>query len=105
MTYTEIKKIHKQLQNTIKKEKTEYNKVFIRHWNVFYNQLRGRDISLIEQTSNTPLYTEFIKEISSLFKLTPEPIETYYSKKEKYYTWYSSRSSLFEYIKKEVSDD
>jgi len=104
MTYTDVKKIHKNLQKKIKTEKTLANKVFIRHWNVFYNAYRGRDISRIEQKSHTILYSLFIKEIADLLEVEISDITTEYTSDKKGYTWLSYQSSLFKGLKESLED-
>jgi hypothetical protein len=85
MKFKEIQHINKELQKIAKKEPTWNNKAIIRHWNVFYNQYRNRDISIIEQKSNTPLYEKTVQNISLIFGLELPLIKTSYSVEEELY--------------------
>lgn len=110
MQFNEIKKIHKEIQKRAKKEKSVTNKVFIRHWNVFYNQVRGRDLSLIEKFSRTQLYNNFLSEIAQLTNFGQfKPHETEYSSNSEYdYKWVTSSSvssSLWNYLKEETKEE
>lgn len=62
MEFKQVQKLHKAIQKQAKKKK--YSKSFIRHWNVYYNQLRGRPLSIIEQTSTTTIFPELIQELA-----------------------------------------
>lgn len=102
MNFKNIQKLHKKLQVEIKENKTLSNKVFIRHWNILYNQIRGRDLSLIEKTSHTTLYNGFLKEISEIigFKEFKEQ-DCSYSSNNQNYRWLMNSSSLFKTLKSE----
>ena len=79
--YKRIKSIHKKIQKESTKNNSQYDKVFIRHWNVFYNHVKNRDITVIENISITPLFPEYLQVIANHFKMELETIETSYTKK------------------------
>lgn len=106
MTYTNIKNVHKKLQKIAKenKNKSQSNKIFIRHWNVFYNQLRGRDLVVIEKTCNTPLYSELVLAIVEYLDLNLDKIECDYAVNHNP-LWVIRNSSFFQTFKEEVENE
>ena len=104
MNYTEIKKIHKKLQKSAKENKTESNKIFIRHWNVFYNQLRGRDLTVIEKVCNTHLYSKLVEAIGQELDINLDKIECDYAVDHNP-LWVIRSSSLFQFFKEEVGNE
>lgn len=104
MNYTEIKKIHKKLQKSAKENKSESNRIFIRHWNVFYNHIRGRDLSVIEEKGSKPLLTKLIDDISNKLELDPQIINCDYTK-DLNPSWHIRNSDLFDLFNSEVINE
>jgi hypothetical protein len=104
MNYTKINNIHKSLQKSAKKDKSESNKIFIRHWNVFYNQLRGRDLTVIEKTCHTPLYSALVTYVAEYLDINLDKIECDYAVDHNP-LWVIRNSNLFQTFKEEVENE
>lgn len=79
MTYKQIIILQKSLQKIVKTEKSSNDKLFIRHWNVFLNQYKGRNLSMIEPFSRTTLSTKSLNHIAETLKLDQESKDHFFS--------------------------
>lgn len=98
----DIQQLHKKLQKEIKQHNSVADKLLIRHWNVFYNQLRKRPIERIEQKSQTILWNGLLQEIATLLSQESTDYDLDYSSNNQAYRWILNSSKLAKMIKEEV---
>jgi hypothetical protein len=106
MQFDKIKKVHKKIQKEKVKNTSLDEKIVIRHWNVFYNQVRGRDLSKIEKFARKPLLGDFLLLFGELFQTDVKLYQVSYSdnKNIPHCTLYSAKD-LIDFIRSEAHNE
>ena len=106
MQYNKIKELHKKIQIEYKAKQSEKDKIIIRHWNVLYNQMRGRDLSVIEKICGKKLYNELLAKISEMINYSDfKKYDHYHASDSSDYKWATYNSLLMKIIEKEFQNE
>ena len=107
MEYKEIKAIHKKIQAQCSSQMSEADRIFVRHWNVFYNGYRGRDLMVIEKFSRTPLILALVEHISKICSVeNPSLTKTEYQVEVGFGMHLAQKySNLYKLMEKEVGGE
>lgn len=99
------KKMHKRRKSTKTKGDGEsFDRVLIRHWNIFLNNQRGRTLFVLEKKTNKKIYRTLLNEIAKESGVELIPIDSEYIDEKKSSECIAYYSPLLKYLKELLSE-